>query len=237
MTLSCIRRKRLEIDPNSRLVDMGMGVVYANRGEYEKAIQRFQRLAEEYPESATIRFWKSFVHLAMNQPGLAVQEAEKASSLEDSTFLKLNLAWICAETGDKVRARKILDEVMKGKLDDYVRPSEIGEVLLALGETDEGFEWFERAVTEKDSALLMILSQPWYDKYRKLPGWKAIEAKVLIPREGQGQPKIVEVRPLTSLARFLGFKSLRPDSNLSGPNFRRIRLTVPKHEFGSSQTS
>jgi len=176
------QKKALEIDPNSRLVDMGMGVVWANRGEYEKAMQRFQRLAEEYPESATIRFWKSFVHLAMDQPGLAVQDAEKASSLEDSTFLKLNLAWICAETGDKVRARKILDEVMKGKLEDYVRPSEIGEVLLALGETDKGFEWFERAVTEEDSALLMILSQPWYDKYRKLPGWKAIEAKVVIPK-------------------------------------------------------
>jgi len=176
------QKKALEIDPNSRLVDMGMGVVYATRGEYEKAMERFQRLAKEYPDSATIKFWKSFVHLAMNQPGLAVQEAEKAASLEHSTFLELNLAWICAETGDKIRARKILDEVIEGKLGDYVRPSEIGEVLLALGETDEGFKWFERAVAEKDSALLMIGSEPWYDKYRNLPGWKAVYAKVVIPK-------------------------------------------------------
>jgi tetratricopeptide (TPR) repeat protein len=176
------QKKAVELDPHSRLVDMGMGVVYTIRGEYEKAIQRFQRLAEEYPESSTIRFWKSFVHLAMNQPGLAVQEAEKASNLEDSTFLELHLAWICAETGDKVRARKIFDEVMKGKLDDYVRPAEIGEVLLSLGETEEGFKWFERAVAEKDSAILMIWSQPWYEKYRELPGWKAIDAQIAIPK-------------------------------------------------------
>ena len=101
------QKKAIEIDPNSRLVDMGMGVVHASRGEYEQAIQRLQRLAEEYPESSTIGFWKSFVHLAMNQPDMAIQEAERASSLEDSTFLQLNLAWICAETGDKVRAKKI----------------------------------------------------------------------------------------------------------------------------------
>jgi tetratricopeptide (TPR) repeat protein len=158
-----------------------MGVVYTIRGEYEKAIQRFQRLTEEYPESATIRFWKSFVHLAMNQPSLAVREAEKASSLEDSTFMELNLAWISAETGDKVRARRILDEVTKGNLDDYTRPAEIGGVLLALGETKEGFRWFERAVAERDSAILMMGSQPWYEKYRRLSGWKAIDAKIVIP--------------------------------------------------------
>jgi tetratricopeptide (TPR) repeat protein len=176
------QKKALEIDPNSRLVDMGMGVVHAYRGEYEKAIQRVQRLTEEYPESATIRFWKSFVHLALNQPSLAVREAEKALSLEDSAFMKLNLAWICAETEDKVRARKILDEVTKRNLDEYVQPSVIGLVLLALGETDEGFRWFERAVAEKDSAILMMGSQPWYEKYRKLSGWKAIDGKIVIPR-------------------------------------------------------
>jgi adenylate cyclase len=175
------QKRAVELDPSSRLVDMGMGVVYADRGEYEKAIERFQRLTEEYPESSTIRFWKSFVHLAMNQPGLAIQEAEKASSLEDSTFLQLHLAWICAETGDRIRARKIFDEVMTRKLDDYVRPAEIGEVLLALGETEEGFMWFERAVAEKDSAILIIMGQPWYQKYRKLPGWKAIDAQIVIP--------------------------------------------------------
>jgi serine/threonine-protein kinase len=176
------QKKAVELDPHSRLVDMGMGVVYTIRGEYEKAIQRFQRLAEEYPESSTIRFWKSFVHLAMNQPGLAVQEAEKASSLEDSTFLQLHLAWTCAETGDKVRAKKIFDQVMTRKLDDYVRPAEIGEVLLALGETEESFKWFERAVAEKDSAILMMWSQPWYEKHRELPGWKAIDAQIAIPK-------------------------------------------------------
>ena len=176
------QKKAVEIDPNSRLIDMGMGVVYADRGEYEKAMQRFQRLAEEYPESSTIRFWKSFVHLAMNQPGLAVQEAEKASSLEDSTFLKLHLAWVCAETGDKVRAREILHEVMTTKPDDFVPPSGIGEVLLSLGETEEGFKWFERAVAEKDSSILMIMGQPWYEKYRKLPGWKAIDSQIVIPK-------------------------------------------------------
>jgi adenylate cyclase len=176
------QKKALEIDPHSRIVDMGMAVVRASRGEYKEAMERLRRLTEEYPESSTIKFWKSYVHLCLGEADLAVQEAEKALELEKSTFLTLNLAWIRAETGDKTRAREILDEVLKGSFEDYVRPSEIAEVLLALGETEEAFKWLEKAVAERDSALLMIASEPWYQKYARLPGWKEIDDKIGLPR-------------------------------------------------------
>jgi adenylate cyclase len=175
-------KKALEIDPHSRVVDMGMAVVRASRGEYMEAMERLRRLAEEYPESSTIKFWKSYVHLSLDEVDLAVQEAGKALELENSTFMKLNLAWIQAETGDKTRAREVLDEVLRGSFDDYVRPSEIAEVLLALGETEEAFKWLEKAITERDSALLMMGSQPWYEKYVKLPGWKEIDSKIGLPK-------------------------------------------------------
>jgi len=176
------QKKALEIDPHSRLVNMGMAVVQASRGEYKDAMERLRRLAEQYPESSTIEFWKSNVHLCLDEVDLAVQEAEKALELENSTFMKLNLAWIQAETGDKTRAREILDEVLGGSFDDYIRPSEIAEVLLALGETEEAFKWLEKAVAERDSALLMIGSEPWYKKYVDLPGWKEIDNKIGLPK-------------------------------------------------------
>jgi len=102
-------------------------------------------------------------------------------ALESSTFLKLNLAWVYAETGKKAQARELLHEVESGSHDDYLRPAQLGEVMLALGETEEGFKWLERAVAEKDSALLMIAGMPWYQKYMVLPGWKEIDSRIGLP--------------------------------------------------------
>jgi tetratricopeptide (TPR) repeat protein len=176
------QKKALELDPQSRLVDMGMAVVQASRGEHKEAMERLRRLAAEYPDSPSIKFWKSTVHLYLDEPELALREAEKALELENSTFMKLNLAWVYAETRNKTRAREILDEVLRGNFDDYVRPCEIALVMLAVGETEEGFKWLEKAVVEKDSALLIMGSEPWYEKYRKLPGWKEIDNKIGLPR-------------------------------------------------------
>ena len=175
------QKKALEIDPHSRLVNMGMAVTLASAGEYEQAGVWLDRLSAEYPESSTIRFWKSFVHLCLNEHDAAVEEAKRALALESSTFLKLNLAWVYAETGKKAQARELLHEVESGSHDDYLRPAQLGEVMLALGETEEGFKWLERAVAEKDSALLMIAGMPWYQKYMVLPGWKEIDSRIGLP--------------------------------------------------------
>jgi serine/threonine-protein kinase len=177
------QKRALEIDPHSRLVDMGMAVAQASRGEYKEAMERLRRLAGEYPESSTIKFWKSSLHVALEEPELAVREAKEALELEGGTFMRLNLAWVYAETGNKSRAREILGDVMSGNHDDYLRPCEVATVLLALGEIDEGFEWLEKAIVEKDSALLMIGSEPWYEKYRRLPGWRAIDEKIGLPKQ------------------------------------------------------
>ncbi|HEV2389438.1 MAG TPA: adenylate/guanylate cyclase domain-containing protein [Nitrososphaerales archaeon] len=176
------QKKALEIDPHSRLVNMGMAVALASNSEYDQAKAWLERLSMEYPESATIKFWKSYVHLCLGESNSAVEEAKKAMALEGSTFIKLNLAWIYAETGKTGEARELVKEVEGGARDDYLRPSEIGLVRLALGETEEGFKLFERAVAEKDSAVLMMGGMPWYRKYTDLKGWKAIDSKIHLPK-------------------------------------------------------
>jgi adenylate cyclase len=175
------QKRALEIDPHSRLVNMGMAVALSSLGENSQAMSWLERLSIEYPDSSTIKFWKAYVHLCLNEPELAIEEARKALALEDSTFLKLNLAWLYAETEKDAQAKEILEDVERGTSDDYVRPTEIGMVRLALGETEEGFKWLERAVAEKDSALLMIGGLPWYGRYMALPGWKRIEAQLRLP--------------------------------------------------------
>ena len=176
------QKKALEIDPHSRLVNMGMAVALLASGKLAEARARLERLAIEYPESSSIRYWKCWAHVWLNEPGRALEEARKAFALEDSSFLKANIAQVCAETGRASEARRILREVEDGAASGYVRPTEVGLARLALGETDAGFELLERAVAEKDSALLMVGGMPWSRKYRALPAWKRIDRRLRLPR-------------------------------------------------------
>jgi len=96
--------------------------------------------------------------------------------------MELNLAWIHAEGGESLKARKILDGALKEKSKGYVRPTSVGLVWLALGETEEGFRWFSRAVEERDTGLLMIAGEPWYEKYMRLPGWKRVDDMIDLPK-------------------------------------------------------
>ena len=176
------QKKALEIDPHSRLVNMGMAVALLASGKIAEAKTWLETLSAEYPESSSIRYWKSNAHLWLNEPKEALEEARKAFALEDSSFLKVNVAYICAETGRVSEARRILREVERGASSEYLRPTEIGLVRLVLGEAEAGFKLLERAVTERDSALLMVGCMPWSLKYRALPAWKKIDKQLHLPK-------------------------------------------------------
>ncbi|MGH9920815.1 MAG: tetratricopeptide repeat protein [Nitrososphaerales archaeon] len=177
------QKRALELDPQSRLVNMGMAIAQLSLGENAQAKARLDRLSAEYPESATIKFWKAHAHLCLKESHSAIEEAKEALTLESSSFMRLSLAWMYAETGRHSQARELLQEVEHGTRDDYLRPSEIGAAMLALGETKEGFKWWEKAAVEKDTGLLMMGGLPWYRKYTALPGWKKIDAKIGIPKQ------------------------------------------------------
>jgi hypothetical protein len=65
--------------------------------------------------------------------------------------------------------------------DGIIRLGVVGEVLLALGEARRVSGGSTGAVDDKDTST-GIGSPPWHQRYRDLPGWKAIEARISIPR-------------------------------------------------------
>ena len=112
----------------------------------------------------------------------AVEDAKKSADLDSSSISRLQLAWVYAVAGNKSEAVKILDEVKGITLDEYVRPVQIGLVHLALGNREEGFRWIEKGIAEKDSAILMFGSLPYFKEYREDPLWRPIDEKLGLPK-------------------------------------------------------
>lgn len=70
----------------------------------------------------------------------------------------------------------MLEKVLR--LERYVLPTSVAHVSLGLGEFDAAFEWFDRAVEERDQVMMPILSDAHFDPIRDDPRFAALLRKM-----------------------------------------------------------
>jgi adenylate cyclase len=174
-------RRALDLDPYSRVFNMGMGIVLATLGKTEESLRRYDELIEQNPDFSSAYFWRSKLHALRSEFDAALEDASKAADLDSSPILRLQLALVCAVAGNKKEAQKILDEVRGLARDEYVRPVMIGTVEIALGNREAGFDWISKGIAERDTAILFFGSLPFFKEYRKDPLWLQIDKKLGLP--------------------------------------------------------
>jgi Flp pilus assembly protein TadD len=77
-------RKALETDPENASAHSGLGILYLNDGQTEKARAEFQRAAALQPGMAMAHVNESFALLALGRPGDAESSARKALEIAPS---------------------------------------------------------------------------------------------------------------------------------------------------------
>jgi tetratricopeptide (TPR) repeat protein len=170
--------KALELDPYSRVINMGLALLMADFGKYQESMERLKKVLQANPDFSAARFWKTYVHVYLGELEAAIEEAKGAISIDGAPIMRLNLAWVYAEAGRKDDAKRILEEVLSETTDEYVRPAQVGMVELAMGDKDEGYRWLEKGLLEKDSALLLFGSIPWFKKYQADARWVRIDERL-----------------------------------------------------------
>jgi TolB-like protein/Tfp pilus assembly protein PilF len=176
-------KQAIELDPHSRVVQMGLANSLALLGRTDDAMERYRKLIEQNPDYSGVHTWKADVHAWLSEYDLAIEEAGKALNLDGTTYHQLNLARILAEAGKKEESSRILDDVLAHAAEKYVSPVQVGGAKLAMGLRDEGYKWLEKGLVQRDASLLYFGSYPWNEKYRSDSRWKEIDAGLNLPRE------------------------------------------------------
>jgi adenylate cyclase len=174
-----ILQQALDLDPYSRIQNMVMANMLATLGKTREAMDRYKELIELHPDLAALHYWKSQVHAWLTEYDAAIDEAKQSVTLDKSSLLRVNLAWIYAVAGKKQEAQAILDEVLSKADIEYTSPVWIGLAEIAMGRTDEGYRWIEKGIEAKDTNLLYITNLPWLKPYTLDPRWKKIDEKLL----------------------------------------------------------
>jgi TolB-like protein/Tfp pilus assembly protein PilF len=181
--------RALESDPLSVVAQTWLGALCLLGRQPDRAIDAAERLLEFEPDSC----WGFFIrggayrHKYVEAAAAGDCRAEWAeeairghtSAVELSSGLEIFFGWLglaLGLCGRQVEARVVLQQLQQSAR--YNLPTSFGFVHLALGEIDAAFEWFDRAVEERDQIMMPILSYAHFDPIRDDPRFAALLRKM-----------------------------------------------------------
>ncbi len=172
-------RRALELDPMSRVINLSLGDALYYQGEYEKAIEQYNKVIELDPNYDAVYFSLIPAYLRKFMYNEAVGAAERFAELSaNSLESRLVKAYVYASMGDKEEAHKFLAEIEARYGEKFLSSYLVSIIHFILGETDEGFEWLNRAYNEHDANIMLMNVDAELDNIKSDPRFLSLLEKV-----------------------------------------------------------
>jgi len=149
--------RAVEVEPMSAFANTHLGWMLLDGGRTKRAIEQFHKAIELDPNFVLAHWLLGCAHASESRHEAAIPELETA--VEESNrwpWMVAALAVGYAEAGRAEEARRLLEELLARASREYVRALYLAGVCAALGETDEAFDWLEKAYEERDVSLPML---------------------------------------------------------------------------------
>jgi serine/threonine-protein kinase len=169
----------VQLDPASMIINRDFGCVLSWVGRLDDAQRQLEKTLEMDPD-----FEPALAHLArvygakgMYDEAFAVLDRLKTL---DSEYFNLNvmLAWANARAGRMEESRRILGGLQESVDTQQGKAGEIAIVYAELGNYDEAFEWFDRAVRNREFTVVLIDVTVMLDDIREDPRYRILCGKI-----------------------------------------------------------
>jgi eukaryotic-like serine/threonine-protein kinase len=171
-------QKVLEIDPLSLIAHNLLACWYRFILQYDHAIEHWRNALELYPEYpwGHLNLGVTYIRKGMINEG--IQACEKALHLSRDLMFIGYVGWAFARAGRIDASQKLLKELQDLAQKAYVPPSPFALICLGLEETDQAFDWLEKAVDEHDQWIFFIHADNSFDPLRSHPRYHALLRKM-----------------------------------------------------------
>ena len=171
--------RALESDPLSLLMQGWLGVMLVLAHKWDRALDQAHLLLQLSPST----FWGHFIFGVTYREKRMFDKAVSAlrAAIEVSGGMPGLIGWLgltLGMNGSAAEARTLLDRLHGKGAQGYVPPSSFAWIHLGLGETDNAFEWLDRAVDECDQFMMPIKSYSFFDPLRADPRFRALMRKM-----------------------------------------------------------
>ena len=161
-------RLALEVDPLSPLYRFTRAWVLYHSREYDRAVEECRKVLEIDPNYHLVHRILAQVHWQRGRFDDVIASFHQAAApfpMRPSAMLgALGISYAAA--GRRDEARRVLSELKELTARGYVRASVFGEIYLALGDIDDAWGCFEKAVEDQDPAMITVGIDPFFDPFR-----------------------------------------------------------------------
>lgn len=178
----------LTIDPLSLSVRANAARTFFYVGRYERAVEQCREALDIEPRFGAAHGLLSLINERLGRYDEALAEIRKAVSMMSDNPEPLSiLGYICAVSGRRREARRVLDKMLRLSEQRYISPLFIAIVYGALGEKARAFEWLERACEERSYVQLLAMS-PIFNSLRPDPRFADILRRIGLDPEPTPAP-------------------------------------------------
>jgi TolB-like protein/Tfp pilus assembly protein PilF len=157
--------RALELDPLSLFTNLDAGVVFCYANKPDRAIDVLRRILEMDPNYSLAHFYLRLAYWLKSKYEEATaefqREMEGSSGVEQIAQTMVGV--ICALTGKRDESMQIREGLLERSSREYIQAFLPALLSFALGETDRGFEWLDKAYEEHDIHLSFLKVFPLFD--------------------------------------------------------------------------
>lgn len=165
-------KRAQELDPLSLIINTDHAEFYYFARRPDQAIEQLQKAIDLDPSFVRAHFLLGRAYAQKGNCEQAIAEFQKARSLEENGVEMLGaLAQGYASCGKGPEARKVLGELLAidRTKQHYISPHWIAATYAALGDTNEGFAWLDKAFERRFGPLIYLKVNPIWDGLRSDP--------------------------------------------------------------------
>jgi len=162
-------RRAVELDPLSPLMACALFEEYFFARQYEKAVEQCERAMQLDPDFPLAHYSLAHIYIQKQMLDKAIAELEQVTSHTAEPEYKAVLAYACAVSGQKGRAREIYKELAGAPTERKVSAPNLAVIHVGLGENEEAFALLKKACEEKSDSLKHHIVSPLYDNLRRDP--------------------------------------------------------------------
>lgn len=162
-----LMQQALRLDPVSVIINKNAADPFFYAGEYDRAIEQYQKTLELNPEFFVARLFLGFAYEQQGQLVDAIGEFQQAGAAHERPAALSALGHAYARAGRTADAISAQQELQG--LESYVDPYHVAIVHVGLGDSDQACWWLEKAFEEKSEWLLYVKIDPRLQPLRDDP--------------------------------------------------------------------